>query len=44
MLLDGCPDYKQGTRVLAIKPGTTGDNRPMTDYPKPKIAELIEAR
>ncbi len=43
MLLDGCPDFNQKEddywQTLA---GTSGNITPMTDYIKPKIAELIE--
>ena len=43
MLLDGCPDYNpKEQEYWQSCPGTTGDIRPMTDYLKPKIAELIE--
>ena len=44
MLLDGCPDFVQAEddywQTLA---GTSGNIHPLTDYIKPKVAELIEA-
>ena len=43
MLLDGCPDYNpKEQEYWQSCPGTSGDIHPMTDYIKPKIAELIE--
>ena len=43
MLLDGCPDYNEKEQEYWQScPGTSGDIHPMTDYIKPKIAELIE--
>ena len=43
MLTDGCPDFNQKEddywQTLA---GTMGSIKPMTDYIKPKVAELIE--
>lgn len=44
MLLDGCPDYNEKEQEYWQScAGTSGDIRPMTDYIKPKVAELIEA-
>ena len=43
MLLDGCPDYNEKEQEYWQScPGTSGNIHPMTDYIKPKIAELIE--
>ena len=43
MLLDGCPDYNEKEQEYwQACPGTSGDIHPMTDYVKPKIADLIE--
>ena len=44
MLLDGCPDYNEKEQEYWQScPGTSGDIAPMTDYIKPKVAELVEA-
>ncbi len=44
MLLDGCPDYNEKEQEYwQACPGTAGDIKPMTDYIKPKVAELVEA-
>ena len=44
MLLDGCPDFVQAEDdYWQSLPGTLGKVRPMTEWVKPKIAELIEA-
>ena len=43
MLLDGCPDFVQAEDdYWQTLPGTSGNIHPLTDYIKPKIAELIE--
>ena len=43
MLLDGCPDFVQAEDdYWQTLPGTGGHIYPITDYVKPKIAELIE--
>ena len=44
MLLDGCPDFVQAEDdYWQTLPGTSGNIHPLTDYIKPKIAELIQA-
>ena len=44
MLLDGCPDFVQAEDdYWQTLPGTSGNIHPLTDYIKPKDAELIEA-
>ena len=44
MLLDGCPDFvKAEDDYWQTLPGTSGNIHPLTDYIKPKVAELIEA-
>ena len=43
MLLDGCPDYNEKEQEYwQACPGTSGDIKPMTEYIKPKITDLIE--
>jgi len=44
MLLDGCPDFVQAEDdYWQTLPGTSGNIHPLTDYIKPKIADLIQA-
>ena len=43
MLLDGCPDFVQAEDdYWQTLPGTGGNIHPITDYIKPKVADLIE--
>ena len=43
MLLDGCPDFVQAEDdYWQTLPGTGGNIHPLTDYIKPKIADLID--